>query len=617
MSDSPPPARPLYLPAEPDVVFGMFHAPADEFSTKAAVLILPPWGWDEVASYRSRRTWAERLAEGGHPTLRIDFPGSGDSAGAPGDPARLEAWTASVVAGARWLAGTAPSGRVAVIGLGLGGLIAGHALAAGAPIDELVLWAAPTHGRTFLREQRAFGKLQRDRYGPPEGAADALPDGWLEIGGFVQSAETIAAIEKLDLREMHFGTLQRVLLLGRDGLSVDVGLQRRLEAAGADVTVAPGDGWGGMCFHPERYQPPLDVFRRVSDWLAATTRPAPRLRAALPASTGQVAEGLARLTIGGVSIRETPLRGDDLPGGFFGILAERPAPAAPAVADLCAVFLNAGAVRRTGPNRMWVEAARHWAARGMPTVRVDLEGIGDAGGDAAMYFDVGTFYTPTRKAQVTAILDALAARGLGPRFVLIGLCAGAYSAFDAAASDARVVTALAVNPRILVWDPAILERRNAFVVREVLELGSWQRILNGETSPARVLQIGRAAAVEAPRAALRYASRLRGTKQRDPWTHQLERMLDTLRAMHTRVVLAFSGDEPMRDELKAEGVLDRLPRWPNVVSTDLPGDDHTLRPIAAQRAFHRFLERELDLLIAEPAGSPGAPSRSEPGRQPG
>jgi alpha-beta hydrolase superfamily lysophospholipase len=587
---------------------------------------MPPWGWDEVASYRSRRTWAEDLAEHGHPTLRIDLPGAGDSAGSPADPGLVDAWTAAVVAATSWLAGTTQSGRVAVVGLGLGGLIAGQALAAGARIDELVLWAAPTHGRSFLREQRAFGKLQRDRYGPTEGAHETLPDGWLEIGGFVQSAGTIAAIERIDLREMNLGTVERVLLLGRDGLPVDVGLQHRLQQAGADVTVAPGDGWGAMCFHPERYQPPHDVFRRVSDWLDATARPIPRLRpapSALPSSPRPEAASEGQFMSDGVELRETPLGGGDQLDGFFGMLAERLEPRVPGEADLCAVFLNAGAVRRIGPNRMWVEAARRWATRGIPTVRVDVEGIGDAFGDAAMYFDVANFYTPAREAQVAAILDSLQERGLGRRFVLVGLCAGAYSALNTAASDPRVVAAIVINPRIMVWDPTILVRRNAFVVREVLELGAWQRILNGETTPARVLAIGRAAAAEAPRAARRYASRLRGGARRDPWTERLERMLDALREAGTRVVLAFSGDEPMYEELKAEGVVDQLGRWPNVELTGLPGDDHTLRPIAAQHALHGFLDRELDLLVAEPAGPAGAAReagaalRSQAGRQPG
>ena len=88
----------------------------------------------------------------------------------------------------------------------------------------------------------------------------------------------------------------------------------------------------------------------------------------------------------------------------------------------------------------------------------------------------------------------------------------------------------------------------------------------------------------------------------DPWSDQLERMLDELRDARTRVVLAFAGDEPVYDELKADGVLARLDRWPNVVLTRLPGDDHTLRPIAAQRALHAILDSELDRLLWVAAG---------------
>ena len=62
----------------------------------------------------------------------------------------------------------------------------------------------------------------------------------------------------------------------------------------------------------------------------------------------------------------------------MGILTE---PVGPAV-DLCAVWLNAGPQRRIGPNRMWVETARRWAALGVPSVRVDLAAIGDADGDS-------------------------------------------------------------------------------------------------------------------------------------------------------------------------------------------------------------------------------------------
>jgi hypothetical protein len=40
-------------------------------------------------------------------------------------------------------------------------------------------------------------------------------------------------------------------------------------------------------------------------------------------------------------------------------------------------------------------------------------------------------------------------------------------------------------------------------------------------------------------------------------------------------------------------VIARLEQWPNVELESLPGRDHTLRPINAQRAGHDFLDRQL------------------------
>jgi len=237
----------------------------------------------------------------------------------------------------------------------------------------------------------------------------------------------------------------------------------------------------------------------------------------------------------------------------------------------------------------------------VPTFRADVVGIGDAAGDSRLYADVSQFYTPDRERLVEAIVDSLAARGLGPRFVLIGLCAGAYSAFNAAAIDPRIGTAIVINPRVLVWDPELLARRDARMVTRVLKRDSWQRILSGETTPAAVAAIGRTAVVQASRAVVRAPGRLRTKSQADINAERVAGLLDRLQAAGTRTVLAFSGDEPVHDELASGGILGQLERWPAVVVEPLPGFDHTLRPLPAQHACHRLLERELERIIEEPA----------------
>jgi len=597
--------RPLYLDLAPDPVFGMFHAAEPGAEIGTAVLICPPWGWNDVTSYRARRVWAAQLAEAGHPTLRIDFPGAGDSGGNPGDAGRLDAWSGAVAESIRWLRATDGTQRVAVVGLGLGGLVAAKALAAGAPIDDLVLWAAPARGHSLLREERAFAGLQTSRYsvtGEPE--PSLLPDGWIEVGGFVLSAETVQDVEALTFGPLEPGTVKRALLLERDGIAPDAAFQRELEKAGAEVTVAPGNGWGAMCFHPERYDPPLEVFARVTAWLAKTSpEPAPTApesaAVASPVSGRPIAAAATEVTVDGVRIGETPLTFDTPDGEVFGILASplsntRPSGQPP----ITAVFLNAGAVRRIGPNRIWVEVARRWAALGIPNLRVDLDGIGDADGDARRYVDVGEFYRPQIGAQLDELLDILEGRGLGSRFLLVGLCSGAYWAFHTAAADDRVTGAILLNARALSWDSAFERRREARKLGRLLDRRSWRRFLRRETGMPRLRAVAWALASGARVAALNLPSRLGAGRRAEGHEDQVAATLDRLRDTRTKVVMAFSDDEPLHAELEAHGLMKRLDSWPNLTTARLPGRDHTLRPIVAQRAAHELLDRALEAELA-------------------
>ena len=590
-----PAIRPVYIGQGVDAVFGMFHGPAKSADRELAILICPPWGWDEEASYRARRTWAQHLAAHGYETLRIDFPGTGDSGGDPSAPNRVDAWRRAVVEATTWLAGHDRPKRVVVIGLGIGGLIAGMAISDGAPIDGLVLWGTPIEGRAFIREQRAFARFQSSRYGPTPASDTGLPDGWLEAGGYVLSSETITEIEAMGLRSADLGSLRRALLMGRDGVPVSTDLRSTFEAAQVEIETATGDGWTSMCFHPERHEPPLEVFERLDQWLVAQPQDYRRTSiqiiepSAIPPCADQ-----AELTMDGAIVRETTIGPAEGLDGSFGVLA---APGDDRRPEVCAVLLNAGAIRRVGPNRMWVDVARRWAAAGIPAFRADMDGIGDAEGDAGAYREVARFYAPERRVHVTGILDALVRRGMGPRFVVIGLCAGGYWGFDVGADDPRVIEVIAINPKVLVWDEELELRRDARLVERVFSAGPWRRLLTGETDGARVLAIGRAIMTQTARKMFVPPSQWRRRSRVDPISIQIADTLDRLRGKHTRVVLAFSGDEQVPDELERGGILSRLDDWPNVTLEDLPYSDHTVRPMAAQHAVGAILDRELAGLI--------------------
>ena len=218
----------------------MYYVPRG-VPTSVGVLICPPFGIEDQLSYRPRHLWAEHLADQGHASLRIDFPGTGNSGGGPRDAQLVDAWVQSVGTAVDWLRAEGGCDRVAVIGVGLGGFVAAEAVRRGLAIDGLALWAAPARGRRLVRELRAFANMDVSAtYSMPAG--EAIPEGALAISGYLMTRETASALEAIDLSLQAPLDGLPVLLLDRDEIPADVRLVSGFRDAGAAVTLGPGPG---------------------------------------------------------------------------------------------------------------------------------------------------------------------------------------------------------------------------------------------------------------------------------------------------------------------------------------------------------------------------------------
>jgi alpha-beta hydrolase superfamily lysophospholipase len=538
--------------------------------------------------------FGEHLAAGGYPTLQIDLPGSGNSAGNPDDPARLQAWTQAASAAALWLRAASGAPHIVAVGVGLGGLVSYRAAFEEAPIDDLVLWAVPARGRALVRELRVYSRLAVSSVSAPgDPGPPLLPEGAVMAAGHLLSAATAAALEALDLTELPLpnGKHCRVLLLGRGGPTVDKLLRGSLERAGVQVTVASGRGYGAM----------NEVFERVGSWLAEGEAHRDRFSAAveLPARRGALSAEAGepsshehlRLSCAGVELRETPVWVDRPSGRLLGVLTEP----LHAQAQLCAVLL-AGHHRHTGPNRMWVEIARRWAARGVPTLRIDLSPIADSDEDASP--DVGARFVPEYVDETCAVLEMLRARGLPTRFVLGGLAAGAYWSMHAALRDERIAAIIMLNPRALIWSEQVQVGRDMrSLSRQLPHSSTLRKVLSGEIAPRRFVEVSRSLVALAVRTSLDRSRRITGSwRGNESRPDPLEGLLDTLRDRGQRGLLVFTGREPLREELAATGLFDRLDRWPNLELLTIETSVETLMltPLWVQRQVHELVDGVLD-----------------------
>lgn len=594
--------RPLYLDVEPDPLFAFLHVPVRGEQRRTGVVLCAPFGWDELATHRSLRVWAAMLAQAGFPTVRFDLPATGDSGGAPRESGLLERWTSATGAVAAWLREDRACERIVAAGISLGGMVACRALAEGAAIDDLLLWAVPARGRLLVREVRTFARVVRpDVYDAEQSDEEPevqLDDGSVNAAGFLLSAETVAALEQVDLSTLAIpdGAGRRVLMLGRDGINPDRRLREHFEDAGVAVTVMDGLGFTAMANHPQLSTPPRETFEEAIAWLAeeqpATGAPRGSASLRLAPATSESIE----LVVDGTTVREAPF--DVLYEGSLlsGVLAE---PVAPEASNLpCAVFLNAGAVRRIGPHRMWVEVARRWAARGVPTLRLDIVGLGDSDDNPTSDSLDDEFLLEAIGNQALVALDALEARGYTNGFILGGLCSGAYWGLHATLADERIVGLCMINLRVWFWSDELGAARDARRTRTLLSRRELRQIaaitLANRSKISRMLRTKLRAARRGP-AGGRATSRL---------GDQIAVSLDLLRDRGVETLLQLARGEPVFDDFVEFGLTERLEEWPTFRLGRIEIHDHVVRPLRIQRDVHAALDGTLTRLLARRYAEP-------------
>jgi alpha-beta hydrolase superfamily lysophospholipase len=472
-----PLSRPLVIETAAGHVLGYYHPPAAAAAgPRAGVLLCAPAGYEGICCQRSYRELAERLAAEGFPTMRFDYHGTGDSAGDDRDPRRLEAWIASVLAALAALRSLSGSEEASLFGVRMGGTLAALAAAEDGRVQNLAVWAPCVKGKAYLREMRAFQEMSKQRLA---GAPDhpPLPDGDMEAGGYLLTNETVDSLSRVNLLELRRAPARDTLLLPREDAAENLALADAFRRLGSRVTEESVPGYSDMMTDQLASKPPHKAFSTLIGWLSQ--RSGERQIAAEARSAASLRTVLTLRPRGETLdvVEETVRFGRN--GGLLGTVGA-PAAAAPH-ARAAVIFLSAGLIPRSGPNRLYVRFARHWAARGILSFRIDLSGIGESAGGGNL--DELLFSEST----IDDVADAMAllrrTRSI-ERFVLIGLCSGGYVAFQAGLKLDSVIGTVLLNPAALIrraYDGSI-----SYYLDSLFILGRWKKVFRGDVDLLRI-----------------------------------------------------------------------------------------------------------------------------------
>lgn len=561
--------RPIYLELDRSKTLTFLHEPNDQpADVEMSVLLCPPFGWDEVCCARTLRGVAGTLARAGYPAARLTLPGTADGSGGPRGDDLLDVWIDAVGAAAAWLCQRTQPSRCVAFGIGLGGMLAYLAARHHDAIDDLVLWAVPDRGRALLHESRSLSKVIALDF-PEDQGRDRAAAGDLELIGYLMTSETQAALSKLQLSALALRDCQRrrVLMLSPGALRVDQPLVDSLERLGAEVEVLRTVDYYGLMVKPEQSQTPVATVAHLLGWLAQGSA----VHASRPASkrgTQPPGREIPELELSD-GVVESPFGCPGSRGNVFGIVTHNPAGRP---APLALLLVGAGALPHTGPNRAWVEIARRWAARGIPTVRLDLAGIGEAGGEDPELVSDESTYESWRVDDVRGVLDQLQAAGIAERFVLGGLCSGANCSLQGALADSRVCGLLLINLFLVTWSSELIAER---IRRATAGNGRPNGAVVGHGSSAERRQLADAIAA-----------------------------FDQLHERSTEVLMLFGEQEALYEEFAHHGLLERLDRWPNLRLERIPSRDQMFRAQWLQRHVHERVDDALERLLARlPAGA--------------
>jgi pimeloyl-ACP methyl ester carboxylesterase len=405
-----------------DGCFGWLHQATESIGGDTAVLLCAGLGRDASTAHRSFRLMADSLAGAGYPTLRFDYPGTGDS----GEVDGTECWTAwqrSIQAAVDWLRDSTGARRIVMIGLRIGATLAALAASTRDDIAALVLLEPVLRGKSYVNQLTVEARLRNSMAAASD---DSLTVADLDAG-------TVGSLRQVDLRQATLPPGCAMLICSQFRTPVLAACLDAWRDTGAPIACENLTGLEPLLRPCHLTDGPVADVTPILSWLRNTTPPRRQ--------PGTSAVDLPNpVMLQPPDCIETPLRFSERQH-LFGMLCR---PAGDKPCDLAVIIGNTGGDPHHGFARFAVEFARRLAIQGIASLRIDFAGLGDSICPADGGEGVTQVFEVDRTADCSAAIDTMQQLGFR-RFALHGLCSGAYHALLGAVADDRVSMLLPIN----------------------------------------------------------------------------------------------------------------------------------------------------------------------------
>jgi pimeloyl-ACP methyl ester carboxylesterase len=524
---------------------------------------------------KSFRILAERLAASGIPSLRFDYPGTGDAVDGANFAGGLADWEDCARDAAAKLKALSHRERVVLVGQGIGATIAHRIAGTIDGVDAIAMLAPVLNGRSYLREIAFRARFIYEDLGLKDAQRDL--EG-VSVAGLRMPEQVAADIRKLNIVEVKANAPQ-YLVIERPVKMSDTNFTGTLIAAGVEARQQEYVGYDELMTMPLTAREPMEVIERLVAW------------------SGSIASGRAHGISSDRELPEQTLAGDgfiERPvrfGAFRHLtgmvcLPDRGPPKGASV-----LLLTTAYDRHSGWGGTTVSMARELARNGIASLRFDSANIADS--PPVPQAPDRVLYSETQNEDAVAALDVLEHYQPGPMMVA-GRCSGGYVAFRSGLRDGRLSAVLAVNPFVFYWDPAQKVPEDISIVprslndygNRFIRLETIKRLFAGEVNIRAAVRNMIVAAWR--RFSFRIAPLLEYLPGRHLVAREVKRSFAAYEQHNIPVTLMYSeadvGLEHLYFHFGANGR--KLARYRNVRLIFMPETDHNLTPLPArQRLF--------------------------------